>query len=86
MEPLRTAHPDPGVHEEDFVELHSKACQCGGMAAEGLWDSTRRPCSNRSRHAIGIVVDRARWEALGSPRSEEAFREALAVGPEARQG
>ena len=68
--------------EDEFVELHPLACVCGGFAGMAAWDSTRRPCDDGAGRAIGIVVDTRRWRDLGSPRSEEAFREALAAGPE----
>jgi hypothetical protein len=71
--------------DDEFVELHPLTCGCGGFAGKTAWDSTRRPCDVGAGPAIGIVVDTRRWRELGSPRSEDAFREALAVGPEARQ-
>ena len=70
---------------EQFVELHSRSCACGGFAGFAAWDSTSRPCGDGPGPAIGIVVDARQWRELGSPRSEEAFREVLAVGPDARQ-
>jgi hypothetical protein len=67
------------VPEDEFVELHPRACLCGGFARTAAWDSTRRPGDDGAGPAIGIVVDTWRWRELGSPRSEEAFREALVV-------
>lgn len=74
------------VPEDEFVELHPFACVCRGFAGTAAWDSTRRPCVDGAGPAIGLVVETRRWRELGSPRSEEAFREALAAGPEARRG
>jgi hypothetical protein len=75
---LRTpSMPEPT--EKHYVELHPRNCACGGFAAEGPWDSARRPCDIGRGPAVGIVVDREAWKAIGEPRSEEAFREALAA-------
>lgn len=72
--------------EDEFVELHSLGCVCGGFAGKAAWDSTGRPCENSAGPAIRIVMDTRQWRELGSPRSEEAFREAWVVGPEPRKG
>lgn len=69
------------ILEDEFAELHSSACVCGGFAGTAEWDSTRRPCDVGVGPVIGIVTDTRQWRELGSPRSEEAFREALAAGP-----
>lgn len=77
---------DPGVSEEQFVELHPRARQCGGLAAQGPWGSTRRPFDDRRGPVIGIVVDARSWRELGSPLSEKAFWEALAVQSKGGRG
>lgn len=63
--------------EVGFVELHPATCGCGGFAGEGPWDSSRRRCDGGRRPAIRVVLDARSWHDLGSPRSDEAFREAL---------
>jgi hypothetical protein len=68
------------VLEDEFVELRSSIYVCGGFAGTAAWDSTRRPCEDGAGPVIGFVVDSRRWRELGSPKSEEGFREALATG------
>jgi hypothetical protein len=77
-------HSELVLPAELFVKLHPQGCVRDGFAGTAAWDSPRRSCDVGAGPVIGIVVDTHQWLDLGSPRSEEAFREALGAGPEAR--
>lgn len=61
---------------EPKVELHSRACSCGGGSWMILGTASSAPCSkDRGGSPAGVVITLSEWRTAGKPNSEEAFAE-----------
>jgi hypothetical protein len=61
---------------ESKVELHSRACSCGGGSWMILGTASSAPCGkDRGGSPSGIVISVSEWRTAGKPNSEEAYAE-----------
>ncbi len=62
---------------EEYVELHTRDCLCGGLAYRGTCPFGTRSCGDVRPLRMAVLVKASDWEEMGSPSCEEAYKETL---------